>query len=74
VAKPQNQQSNGSNAPDRVVGYVRVSTDEQTNSGLGLEAQRAAIVAECDRRNWQLSRVFEDAGASGKSLAGRPAL
>ena len=59
---------------DRVVGYVRVSTDEQASSGLGLEAQRAAIVAECERRGWELADIYEDAGASGKSLIGRPAL
>ena len=59
---------------DRVIGYVRVSTDEQTSSGLGLEAQRDAIVTECLRRGWELADIYEDAGASGKSLAGRPAL
>jgi DNA invertase Pin-like site-specific DNA recombinase len=57
-----------------VVGYVRVSTDEQTSSGLGLEAQRASIEAECDRRGWELLAIYEDAGASGKSLNGRPEL
>jgi DNA invertase Pin-like site-specific DNA recombinase len=57
-----------------VVGYVRVSTDEQASSGLGLDAQRAAITDECRRRGWELVEVFEDAGASGKRLAGRPAL
>jgi DNA invertase Pin-like site-specific DNA recombinase len=58
----------------RVVGYVRVSTDEQASSGLGLDAQRTAIAAECERRGWVLTGVYEDAGASGKSLNGRPAL
>ena len=53
---------------------MRVSTDEQTSSGLGLEAQRDAIVAECERRGWELADIYEDAGASGKSLVGRPAL
>ena len=31
-------------------------------------------LVECDRRGWELADVYEDAGASGKSLAGRPAL
>ena len=58
----------------QVVGYTRVSTDEQATSGLGLEAQTAAIESECSRRGWDLVEVFEDAGASGKALTGRPAL
>lgn len=56
------------------VGYIRVSTDEQANSGIGLNAQRATIEAEADRRGWTLAGIFEDAGASAKSLSGRPAL
>ena len=55
-------------APMQVVGYVRVSTDEQTGSGAGLEAQRRAIVAECKRRGWEVIRVIEDAGYSAKDL------
>jgi DNA invertase Pin-like site-specific DNA recombinase len=57
-----------------VVGYIRVSTDEQADSGLGLKAQRFAITAECERRGWVLQELFEDAGASGKTMKGRPAL
>src|SRR5690242_12166914 len=59
--------------PATVVGYVRVSTDEQAESGLGLAAQRAAIDAETARRGWTLVAVYTDA-ASGKSLAGRSGL
>jgi DNA invertase Pin-like site-specific DNA recombinase len=52
----------------RVIGYLRVSTDEQALSGAGLEAQRAAIAVECRRRGWQLVETLEDAGYSAKDL------
>jgi DNA invertase Pin-like site-specific DNA recombinase len=58
----------------QVVGYVRVSTEDQADSGLGLAAQREAIEKECERRGWTLAAVFEDAGISGKSLEGRQGL
>lgn len=57
----------------RVVAYLRVSTAEQGNSGLGLEAQRAAIERECQHRGWELVRVYEEV-ASGKSKDKRPKL
>ena len=59
--------------PLRVAGYVRVSTSEQADSGLGLEAQKSAIRSEVDRRGWELLTIHEDAGWSGKSL-NRPGL
>jgi DNA invertase Pin-like site-specific DNA recombinase len=52
----------------QVLGYVRVSTDEQGKSGAGLEAQRKAIVAECKRRGWDLIEMIEDAGFSAKDM------
>src|SRR5580765_4731215 len=52
----------------QVLGYVRVSTDEQSDSGAGLKAQRQAIVTECRRRGWHLVEVIEDAGYSAKDL------
>jgi DNA invertase Pin-like site-specific DNA recombinase len=52
----------------QVVGYVRVSTEEQRMSGAGLAAQRATIEAECRRRGWHLVEIIEDAGYSAKDL------
>jgi DNA invertase Pin-like site-specific DNA recombinase len=59
--------------PLTVVGYTRVSTGEQLDSGAGLEAQRCAIRDECGRRGWHLTKIHEDA-ASGRAIAGRPGL
>ncbi|HUR86955.1 MAG TPA: recombinase family protein [Solirubrobacteraceae bacterium] len=50
------------------IGYVRVSTEEQGNSGAGLAAQRDAIERECAHRGWQLAEIIEDAGYSAKNL------
>jgi DNA invertase Pin-like site-specific DNA recombinase len=52
----------------RVIGYVRVSTNDQADSGAGLEAQRNAITAEVARRGWELVEIIEDAGVSAKNL------
>jgi DNA invertase Pin-like site-specific DNA recombinase len=56
-----------------VVGYCRVSTEEQAVSGLGLAAQEQAIIRECDRRGLDLIALHTDAGLSAKTLK-RPAL
>lgn len=58
------------------IGYVRVSTEEQAVSGLGLEAQRERIRAFCADKGLKLAddAVFEDPGQSGgKPLESRPA-
>jgi DNA invertase Pin-like site-specific DNA recombinase len=51
----------------RVIGYLRVSTTEQADSGAGIQAQRAAIEAEAARKDWTVIFV-EDAGYSAKCL------
>jgi DNA invertase Pin-like site-specific DNA recombinase len=56
------------------IGYVRVSTEEQAVSGLGMDAQRAAIEQAAADRGWVLVGIEEDAGFSGKTTDGRPGL
>jgi DNA invertase Pin-like site-specific DNA recombinase len=57
----------------RVVGYRRVSTDEQGESGAGLAAQEDSIMREISHRQWTLVEMYTDV-ASGKSRARRPGL
>lgn len=55
------------------VGYVRVSTEEQRDSGLSLGAQRNAIEAFAKAQGYQLMDIIEDAAVSGvKEPATRP--
>jgi DNA invertase Pin-like site-specific DNA recombinase len=50
------------------IGYIRVSTHEQGKSGLGLEAQRAAIDQFCARENIALQTVYSEV-QSGKRVS-----
>ncbi|WP_460604439.1 recombinase family protein [Jatrophihabitans fulvus] len=56
-----------------IVGYLRVSTDEQAVSGLGLAAQRKAIELDANQRGLPVLQWREDPGVSGKTLK-RPGL
>lgn len=60
-------------ATSRIIGYVRVSTDEQAASGYGLKAQETAIRESVERRGQDLVELVRDEGKSGKSLE-RPGL
>ena len=54
---------------------LRVSTQRQADSGLGLEAQEAACRKLCASRGWNVLAVHVDAGVSGKDgLDKRPGL
>jgi DNA invertase Pin-like site-specific DNA recombinase len=57
----------------RVVGYVRVSTDEQASNGVSLGAQEEKIKAYCKAKDWDLVEVIRDEGISAKNLK-RPGL
>lgn len=52
----------------RVVGYVRVSTDEQAREGVSLAAQEERIRAFAFATGRELGEVIIDAGESAKSL------
>ena len=56
----------------KAIGYTRVSTVEQADSGLGLEAQAERIKAYCTLKSLYLAEIITDAGVSGgKPLATR---
>lgn len=57
----------------RAIGYLRVSTDGQTESGAGLAAQRSAVTERGEREGWIVEFVT-DAGMSGRSVDSRPGL
>jgi DNA invertase Pin-like site-specific DNA recombinase len=57
-----------------LLGYIRVSTEMQTQSGAGLEGQKIFLQAEADRRGMELEIVQEAEAMSGKSYLKRVAL
>ena len=59
----------------KCVAYFRVSTASQAKSGLGLEAQEAAVTQYAAANGFQVIDSFTDAGLSGKlDLTQRPGL
>jgi hypothetical protein len=58
----------------RVVGYVRVSSEQQAEDGVSLDAQKARLRAYALAMDLELVAVDEDAGVSAKSIQSRPGL
>jgi DNA invertase Pin-like site-specific DNA recombinase len=52
----------------KVIGYIRVSTDEQAQGGVSLEAQRAKLEQYAELYDLYLVDVIVDAGVSAKNL------
>jgi DNA invertase Pin-like site-specific DNA recombinase len=59
-------------ARGKFVSYLRVATDRQGQSGLGLEAQRAAVRDWLDGGRWTLIEEFVEVESGAKN--GRPKL
>jgi len=57
----------------KIIGYTRVSTKGQADSGLSLEAQRLKIQQYAELYDLELVGIIEDAGHSAKTLD-RPGL
>lgn len=51
----------------RVVAYYRVSTEAQGRSGLGLEAQKGAVVHLCRQRGWQIIAEFTEVESGNRN-------
>jgi DNA invertase Pin-like site-specific DNA recombinase len=45
-------------AEGKWISYLRISTDRQGRSGLGLEAQRTAVADYLNGGNWKLIKEF----------------
>lgn len=54
----------------KAIGYVRCSTREQADSGLGLDAQTERIRAYCTLKGARLVDIVTDAGVSGAKPLG----
>jgi len=58
----------------KIVGYVRVSTEEQVRDGDSLDAQRERIKAWAKAMDYAVLHIEADEGISGKSVTSRQGL
>jgi len=61
---PQRTQSDAQ--PIRLIGYGRVSTEDQLNNGVSLDAQRTRLEAHAKACGYELAGIVTDNGVSGK--------
>ncbi len=52
----------------RVVGYIRVSTEEQAREGISLDAQKTQIEGYAVAKGFELVSIIREAGKSAKNL------
>ena len=59
------KRTTAANQPARMVGYARVSTEEQAREGVSMDAQRERLAAFCTAQGCELVAIECDNGASG---------
>ena len=52
----------------RAIGYVRVSTEQQSVEGVSLDAQKIKLAAHCTAQDIHLVEIIADEGVSAKSI------
>jgi site-specific DNA recombinase len=52
----------------KAIGYMRVSTEEQVQTGVSLDAQEEKITAYYVAKGWELIQVIRDERFSAKDL------
>jgi DNA invertase Pin-like site-specific DNA recombinase len=60
--------------PGRVIGYCRVSTADQADFGVSLDAQTERIRGWCAGNGYEIGQILVDRGLSGGRCDNRPAL
>ena len=53
--------------------YIRVSTEDQAREGFSLGEQKEKLLQLCKFKEYEVFKVYEDAGISAKDIAHRPA-
>ena len=48
-----------------IAAYLRVSTEEQADSGLGIDAQAELVKLQCQMKSWPSPTLYKDDGVSG---------
>lgn len=57
----------------QIAAYIRVSTDKQADKGYSLGEQEERIRSYCKSKEWDLVKIYSDAGFTGSNM-NRPAL
>ena len=62
------------NKEKKVAGiYIRVSTEDQAREGFSLGEQKEKLLQLCKFKEYEVFKVYQDAGISAKNMEDRPA-